>query len=217
MAAPRRDGEYELPDENVKGGSAPTRPTASTGRASTGTSDVHEQNVAGTRVQVIEAEASDEKVAPSPGSDRTPGEPTESPGGSSDVVSITVTPEQAESMKLLLSQLSFSGGPAGIAALVEQQRRAMENDKTALDSNEAAYQGHQERLKEMNVTLQSSVTPEIAAREMRARDKLYAKTLRMDQSVPGGVYLASDGETYINANGDPIKGDPTKKEEASAS
>lgn len=168
---------------------------------------VDERVVSGQRVQVIEQEASNEPVAPSPGSDRTPGEPTPSEGGDGGVVTFAVSPDQAAAMKLLLDQMSFAGGPAGIAALMEQQRVAAAQDKASRESSDEALKKHEQRMKELGITLQSAMTPEIALREMRNRDKLEARAMKMDTSdTPGGKYLLSDGKTYVNANGDVIEG-----------
>lgn len=190
-AKTKANGGTELPDEDLDTLTAPS-----------GT--VHETVAAGQKVQVVEAAPSKEPVAPSPGSDRTPGEPTPTQG-SSDVVTLTVSPEQAEAMKLLLSQLSFVGGTAGLAAFVDQQRRAIENENTAKDQNQQALDDHAARMKEMGLTLQSAMTPEMAARELRQRDKLRAKTLGLDKTTVGGRYLQPDGKTYVNANGDVIE------------
>lgn len=39
---------------------------------------------------------------------------------------------------------------------------------------------------------------------MTDKEKAPAK---LDETVPGGKYLAADGKTFVDANGEPIKGD----------
>lgn len=39
-----------------------------------------------------------------------------------------------------------------------------------------------------------------------APDAKDAPVERLDETVPGGKYLAADGKTFVDANGNPVKG-----------
>ncbi len=44
------------------------------------------------------------------------------------------------------------------------------------------------------------------AAEQEQEDQDTPEERRFDETVPGGKYLATDGKTFVDANGEPLKG-----------
>lgn len=163
----------------------------------------------GTTINVVEQQPSNETLASPPGADRTV-----SPGASveSAPITIAVPPEHAEAVKLLLAQLTISGGATGVGLAVSQMIAARTEAEETAKTNADAAGAQAKRLKAMGISERALVDPALARQELRSMDKLQARDLRMDFVPNGGVYGVRDLQgniTFITANGQPCEQDGT--------
>lgn len=154
------------------------------------------------RFEAVNAEQR-KKVAPAPGEDVTipPEEPSEPAP-----ITLTVPEEYKDAAALVIESLVRSGttDPIAVQDAIRRFTAAADAQAERDRQNKATLSEHEAYLKQLGVQPSMMVSPEFARAEMRKQQKLTAQTLNMDVGVPGGRFLAADGKTYINANGERI-------------
>ncbi len=120
-----------------------------------------------------------------------------------NTATIEVPAEYKEQIEAMLGNIVISN-PDGVRLAVDQQIAAAKANERSGEANDDAAKAHQDRMKKMGLgDGLKNLPPELAMRELRAMDKLEAKTLKMDHAPQGGQSIVN-GVLVWNRNGKPV-------------